>query len=138
MGLLGALVLGGCADRERKEAQALIARVEAIDVQAEVSERRPRLEALEALEVHGDAAKKVKQVCVEGHTALLEAEEGHLEAKGLAAEGLDAAGKLPEATDERLKDLIAASNQAIDRARKLMPECNEDLAALRTRFGKRR
>src|SRR5689334_3374981 len=63
-----------CGDREGNEARLFLDRVEQIDIEAPPEVRRDRIDALASIAIESTDVKRTRDLCVEAHRTLLDAE----------------------------------------------------------------
>jgi len=130
---LALAALSGCSDRKENEARLFLGRAELISIDAPIAERRQLLERIEALPLTDEAVVAVRDKCVGGHGALIEAEESQNEATialGAITGGRDDV-QVPAAEAARIEALITRSSEAIIRSRALLEECEDGKQRLR-------
>jgi hypothetical protein len=118
------LLLAGCEDRRDNEERLLLDRAQQIDDLATVVVQTEELVTL-------------RDGCVEGHRALLEAETEQARAGrelAVLSDGNPEA-QIPIEKARSVEQAIRASNDALARARELLRRCQEELSALRHRHG---
>jgi len=143
------LVGAACEGDASTEARMFLDRVERLDMDDPLEERRRLVDNLATLPlVHGDVIA-ARDVCVDAHRAILEAEDLRLEAVALLARcGPVCAGQPggPEVdgTADQLRarlDLdrnMGRADRALERSRDLFSRCHRETRALDTRYRRRR
>lgn len=136
VGVVGSVVLG-CGDREDNEARLLLDRAARVHIDAPTEERRRHLEALEAVALSTEALDALRDTCVEGHSALIEAEEAQAGARRQLDElaGDDPDAQLPPEQAREIAQAIERSGAAIERARDKLSECRDGIADLEREHG---
>lgn len=138
-----ALVSLACGSSEANEARLFLDRYDTLDEAGEGPRPDPaprhfraRLEALARSSFESERVIEAQQRCVAMHEAVIRADDARAEATRLIAEieraSPDARGAIPR---EPIEAALAASAAAVDEARRLRPECDEAVRALRSRFG---
>ncbi len=130
----------GCGDWKRHEARLLLDRMDRIDVNEAPDARRPEVEALEQLPLESTEARRVRDLCVKGHEALLSAEQEASLARGsLDRDAPVGSGKtIPAADARRIDQALVRSNDALAHASRLLVKCQDEVASLSSRYGRRR
>lgn len=135
--VVACLLLLGCGDREENEARLFLDRVARVHIDAPPAERRRHIEALEAIALRTESLDGLRDTCVEGHTALVEAEEEQAAARerleSLAGDDPDA--RIDPAQAQEIAGAIERSSAAIERARGKLTECQEGTRALEREHG---
>lgn len=131
--LLAAMGSTACSDRQENEARLFLGRAELISIDAPIAERRQLLDNLEGLDLTQEAVVSVRQSCIEGHRALIEAEEAQNEAT-IALGGLTGGRddvRVPADDAARIEAMISRSSEAIVRSRELLQGCEDGKQRLR-------
>ena len=143
VGVVCAVVLG-CGDREDNETRLFLDRVARVHIDAPTAERRRHLEALEALTLSTESLDELRDLCVQGHAALIEAEEERESASRQLGEAMrrleelqraDPDAELPEEEGEPIEQAILRSSAAVERAQGKLSECQERVASLEREHG---
>jgi hypothetical protein len=130
-------VLAGCGPDASTEARMFLDRLDGVDLDDPVAERQRRVTSLANLPLADATVKRARDVCVEAHRSLLEAEELHSNARVTLARH-ENAGDIPVTEQQRIERDIANSNTALTRARDLMGRCERHTRDLDNRFRRRR
>ena len=135
--VLFGLLLAGCEDRRDNEERLLLDRASHVDHDAPEPIRAQQIEDLATVVLQTDELATLRDMCVEGHRALLEAETEQARAgQELAAlSGGDPNARIPTEKARSVADAIQASSSALERARELLRSCQAELAELRHRHG---
>lgn len=130
-------VLAGCGDREENEARIFLDRVERVHIDAPPAARRRQIEALESISIQTESIAQLRETCVEGHTALVEAEEAQASAQQRLDElaGDDPDARIDPAQAREIADAIERSSDAIERARGKLTDCQQGTADLERKHG---
>ena len=136
VGVVGVVALG-CGDREDNEARLFLDRVARVHIDAPTAERRRHLEALEAVSLSTESLAALRDTCVQGHAALIEAEEEQAGARERLDElaGSDPDAQLPPEQAREIAEAIERSGAAIERARGKLSECQQGVADLEREHG---
>lgn len=124
-----------CGDQGKGERKLLLKKLEAVELFGGIPERRKQVGAVRGLALKDEKARKLQQVCVKAHEALLEAESEQAKAKQ-ALDSLEAGKGDPSQLEPRRLDIQQAlmrSNDAVTKARSLFPRCNEGIMAMSLR-----
>lgn len=126
-----------CDDRAENEERLLLDRAGRIDRDAPIPLRRQQIEDLEGLALRTEALVEIRDACVQGHLALVRAEEEQARAGRALAEVSDGDPdrRVPREKAAEIEAAIRASNEAVEEARNLLHRCEDELAALRTKHG---
>lgn len=139
-----ALVLGLTAcdssQVERVEAQRLIAAYEALTAAVGQSGREARLEALGQLPLRREAPRKARDLCVDAHRALLDAESEQEKASAMLEQAIAGKGGDPLDPDQiaPIQATIERSELSLKSARGRFGECEAAIRDLALRYDKRR
>jgi hypothetical protein len=131
------LALSACSDRKENEERLLLDRATRVDHDAPAVLREQQVADLASVVLQTEELVVVRDTCVGGHRALLEAEEEQARAgRELAAiSGGDPEAQLPLTKAREVEAAIRSSTEALGRARDLLRRCQEELSALRHRHG---
>ncbi|MCS6799029.1 MAG: hypothetical protein NZ898_10955 [Myxococcota bacterium] len=130
VGGLAVVLMGlGCGKSRDEQARLLVETARRIDPDAPPSERRSAVERLRALPLAEPALAEVRETCVQGHDALLEAESQQDRARRLL-EVLERGGGSGAAGGSQVRQALDASEAALGRARPLLERCQSRLARL--------
>lgn len=129
-------------DRTRNDALLFLDRYDDLDVDDAIEQRRPLVDDIAALPFSSNEVDGVRDHCVDAHRTLIVAEERGVEARALFDRATDG-GRVPEGdipTDIRasIEAALGESNDALERVRPLMADCDDRVRRLRTRFQPRR
>lgn len=131
------LLSAGCEDRRDNEERLLLDRASRVDHEAPEPIRAQQIQDLATVVLQTEDLVALRDTCVEGHRALLEAETEQARAgRELAAlsDG-DPEAQIPIEKARSVEQAIRASNDALGRARELLRHCQDELSALRHRHG---
>jgi hypothetical protein len=119
------------ANSERADAQALLARIAAVDVHAPPEQRAQQIAELRRLPLHSVALERVRDSCARVHAGLLAAEEQQVRAR-------DRLGRAPQpVTQAELTEIAAEISQAGQRLKQAnaeLPACQRATRDLTLRF----
>jgi hypothetical protein len=143
------LLLGACESDASPEARMFLDRVERLDLDDPPEERRRLIENLATMPLSHSEVTETRDVCVDAHRSMLEAEELRVEAVALLARCGSACGGEPSgaeipSTTEQLRarrDLdqnIRRADRALERSRDLFSRCHRQTRTLDTRYRRRR
>jgi hypothetical protein len=127
------LSAGSChgVNSEREDAQALLARIAAVDVRAPLDLRAQQVEDLRRLPLNSAALARVRDACVRVHTGLLAAERQQLRAR-------DRLARAPQPVSQTELSAIAAdiaqAGQRLQQANTELPACQQATRELALRF----
>ena len=127
----------GCEPDARNDANLFIDRIEVIDLDDPVEDRRERVDALAALPLASVEVQTARDACVEAHRAILEAEDLHARARAAVVDHADE-GALSITERQRIENDIQQSNRAIARSRDLFSRCHRLTRDLDLRYRSRR
>lgn len=135
--LFFAWLAAGCSDRRENEERLLLDRAERVDHAAPAVLRAQQITDLEGVVLQTEELVAVRDTCVEGHRALLRAEQEQERAgRELASlSGGDDQARIPLEKAREVEEAIRASGDALGRARDLLRRCQDELSALRHRHG---
>lgn len=131
------LVASGCEPDPRNDAHLFLDRVQHIDLDDPIEERRRRVDSLATLPVTAEVVRSARDACVEAHRAIIEAEEASANAREVYDQYPDEAS-IPLTERQRLESDIRTSGRAMDRARNLFTRCHDRTNDLRLRYRSRR
>jgi hypothetical protein len=137
--LLLVVLLAACGDAKREEARELLLRIDAINQDAPYPERKPDVDALEAMQLRDEEHIAIRDTCVSGHRALIDAEENQTRAMALHARALRDHGDesdFPAGVRNEITEALEASDRATQRAEEDGNKCIELRAGLE--FGSNR
>ena len=123
----------------RNDAMLFLDRIEGLDVEDPIEERRAQVGVLAGLPLHAESVVEVRDLCVSAHSTLIRAEDRSAEARSLFDEA-SAHGTIEVSTEiaARIEDAIADSDRAIEEARTMLPRCMQRVETLRSRYTSRR
>lgn len=131
------LLIGAACERDSAaEARMLLDRVQSIDLDSSVAERTRLVDSLATVRLTDPELVGTRDVCVDAHRAILEAEG--LQAQ--AAERLEgyASEEVPSAGDQlQIRRDIETADREIQRSRELFTRCHEETRALDVRYRRR-
>ncbi|MEM9191514.1 MAG: hypothetical protein AAGF12_20240 [Myxococcota bacterium] len=125
-------LLSACGDSTAEETDRLIERISLVDIEASPEQRRLQIRQLGELELKTSSLRELRDRCVEGNEALLEAEEIQDEAAAELAEVTANLGEdpIPREDSVRIEAAIQASTDALESARSLLTRCQDDVRRL--------
>jgi hypothetical protein len=142
--ILALLCLAGCEDNSRAEATMFLDRVERLDLDGPMEERRRLVQSLASLPLSSEEVSSARDLCVDAHRAILDAEQSHQRARTHLAEMLEEHGteaEMPITEKQRIGRDIRDADRALVRSRRLFTDCSrvtEELAQRYRRGGSRR
>ena len=140
--LLLSRVVCGCGDRTENEARLFLDRIERIDSDDPPERRRPRVDALASLALTSEEVKHARDVCLDAHRSLIDAEtrqgEARRELDRITANGANPHAPVEPAVGARIQKAIGDSERAIARSRDLRPRCQDEVGELDRKYGSRR
>jgi hypothetical protein len=127
------VVLAGCGDRAENEARLFLDRSELLTLEGAVEGREQMIAAVEALPLTNEEVMAVRDACVRGHRALIEAEVAQREAtvELNRASGGREDSKIPAAEAARIQAMIDRSNTKIRESGEELEACEEGKRNLR-------
>lgn len=132
-----ALALAGCEPDARNDATIFLDRVQRIDLDDPLAERRRLVASLESLPLTAPEVTRARDTCVEAHRAILSAEELTQGARAELERHEDEAA-IPLVTRQRIEADIRRSNELIERSRGLFDTCHRLTRDLEVRYRSRR
>lgn len=129
--------LTGCGPDPSVEARTLLDRLDGLDLDDPIEERRRRVTSLASLPLSDATVKEARDVCVDAHQSLLDAEELHTSARAALARYEDESA-IPVAEQQRIQRAITGSNDALTRARDLIGRCERHTRDLDNRYRRQR
>ncbi len=132
--------LAACGDSEKREALLFVERAQGIEVDAPEAERRALVDRLEQMPLETEEVRRIRDACVTGHRALLEAEAAQAEASEALDRltGGDAHAPIRREAAEQIDATIHRSNLKVAEAREHLETCNQGVTSLRSRFASER
>lgn len=124
-GATGAENVVVAATPRSEQIAALRAGHDAIDV--EDPQWRPQVNVLAALPLDEPDLSALRDLCVSGFRAFIDAEDLHTAARATL---LAAPDPIPEGDAQQIETMLGHSDAAIDRAQALLAQCREQLDAL--------
>lgn len=112
-------------------------RLDRLDLDDPVEERERLIENLASMPLVDEDIQRARDVCVEAHRAILEAEALHVRARDAVAEYPDEA-EIPITKRARIERDLRSSNEAIQRSRPLFERCHTARGRLDRRYRARR
>lgn len=133
-----AVAVAGCDDGEERrndEVALLVDTVHSIHHDAPVQVRTDLIDNLDQLTLTDDSLREVRQTCVEGHRALLTAEEQQHEATLALAAATDGDGDapIPATKAMQIEASIRRSQDAVREAGELLTRCQDEVTDLEVR-----
>ena len=132
-----ALVALGCEPDPRNDANLFLDRVARIDLDDPADQRERMVDSLASLPLSATEVMDARDVCVEAHRTILEAETATSRARAALAEHPSEAGISPPER-QRIERDIRASNLAIERSRGMFSNCHRLTRDLELRYRARR
>jgi len=132
------VVLAACAacDHDSSaEARMFLDRVGQIDLDTPIAERRRLVDSLASLPLTDDEVSAARDLCVNAHRSILEAEQHQADAVALVALHGD---DLPPEVELQVGNDIEQSGRALERSRDLFSRCISEQHAIDARYGRRR
>lgn len=122
----------GCGgnNSQRREAEALLARISAVDLSAPFDQRARQVERLRALQVHDPQLAGVRDACVRVQAGLLEAERQ----QAAARERLAGSSKPSEAELDAVARKVASAGARLRQAQAELPACERSTRELAERY----
>lgn len=130
-------VLGGCEPDARNDAHLFLDRVQQLDLDDSIEERRRMVNSLASLPLTSEPVQQARDACVEAYRTILEAEERQARARGSVEQHEDESA-MSIAERRRIEDDIRESRQALERSRELFPRCHRLTRDLQLRYRSRR
>jgi hypothetical protein len=125
-------------ERTRNEAMLFLDRFEEIDLDDPLEERRAAIDDIRGLALSDEDVLRARDMCVEAHDALIEAEDQHAAARHQVVVASTGGAEIPPDIAEQVERAIDESGRAIERSRELFPRCTREVNALEARFHRRR
>jgi hypothetical protein len=124
------------SDGARAEAERFFQRYDEIEIESPAAERAPKVDALAQLALADEDIARIRTLCVEGHRALLVAEDKTAHARDLLAEampdGLES--EVPDSVRLQIETALGESSAAIESSRPQMERCVTEVRSLELRF----
>lgn len=127
----------GCEPDPRNDANLFLDRVARIDLDDPAEERERMVASLASLPLTAAEVMDARDVCVEAHRTILEAETATARAREALAEHPSEAG-IPIPERQRIERDIRESNVAIERSRDMFSNCHRLTRDLELRYRSRR
>jgi len=127
----------GCEPDARNDANLFLDRVQRIDLDDPVEQRRRLVDSLASLPLNAEPVQQARDACVEAHRTILEAEELHARARS-AVDGHGEEAGISITERQRIERDIRESNRAIERSRDLFSRCHRLTRDLELRYRSRR
>lgn len=127
------VLLAGCEPDARSDAIIYLDRVQRLDLDDPISERRRLIDSLASLPLSAPEVRTARDSCVEAHQAILEAEELTRRARR-AVERHEEESMIPAPERVRIERDISASNRLIERSRSMFDMCHRLTRGLELRF----
>lgn len=131
------VALGGCQQDPSGEARMLLDRLDQLDLDDPVEDRRRVVDNLAHMPLGNDQIREARDVCVEAHRTLLSAEDLHARARAALAPYEDES-TIPITERQRIQRDIDASNRALERASGLVSRCERHTRDLDMRYRRHR
>jgi hypothetical protein len=131
-----ALLLFACERDSSAEARMFLDRLDALDLDDPVADRRRLLTSLENMPIADPEIAAARAVCADAHRTTLEAEELTERVRSALAEYPDERD-IPPARRMRIETDLATSNRNIRRARPLFDRCNRERHQLDREYRRR-
>lgn len=136
VGLVLCLLALGCEPDPRNDAHLFLDRVQHIDLDDPLEERRRRVESLATLPVSSEVVQSARDACVEAHRAIIEAEQASARARAVLDRYPDEAD-IPVNERQDIEQDLRTSNRAMERSRDLFSRCHRMTRDLRVRYQRR-
>lgn len=129
-----ALVFGlyACQTEVRQQATKLVAIGQAIDPALPPEMRQPHVHAMAKLPLSDKALISTRDLCVQAHQALVDAELSHKRAMNMVA--TQGHSELTAVQAQRLEKEISSSNAQLTKAKDKLPGCEDQLRQLRIKY----
>ena len=132
-----AVLLVACEPDARNDAVIYLDRVQRLDLDDPVAERRRLVESLASLPLSAPEVVSARDACVEAHQTILEA-EGHTASAREAVERYPEESDIPIPIRQRIERDITRSNQLIERSRAMFDACHRLTRDLEVRYRSQR
>ncbi len=130
-------VLAGCQDDASSEARMFLDRLDGLDLDDPIEDRRRLVDNLAHMPLSNDEVRGARDICVEAHRTLISAEDLHARARAALAP-YDDENAIPVTEQQRIQRDIDGSNTALERAAGLVSRCERQTRALDLRYRHRR
>jgi hypothetical protein len=132
----------GCQDKTANEARLFLDRAGRIEIDGPRQARRDRIDALAGLALEDPQIVAARDLCVEAHRTLFDAEETQASAQTeldrITKNGADPNADIEPAVAARLDRQITEARRGIDRSHELMPRCQDEVGELTRRYAQQR
>jgi len=130
-------LLAACEPDARNDAVIYLDRVQRVDLDDPIPERRRLIESLASLPLSAPQVRDARDACVEAHQTIIEAEDLTRSARA-AVERYEQESMIPATERTRIERDITASNQLIERSRPMFDTCHRLTRDLEVRYRSRR
>jgi len=127
----------GCEPDARNDATIYLDRVQRIDLDDPVAERRRLVDSLASLPLSADEVVDARDSCVQAHRTILDAEEATRRARA-SLERYPDESQIPAETRTAIESDIERSNRLIARSRPMFDTCHRLTRDLEVRYRSRR
>ena len=128
-----AVTLLGCEPDARNDATIFLDRVQRIDLDDPIAERRRNVESLASLPLSAPEVQRARDACVEAHQTILDAETLTTSARA-EVERYEDESQIPITARQRIEADIRRSNGLIERSRSLFDTCHRLTRDLEVRY----
>ncbi len=129
--------LSGCQHDPSGEARMFLDRLDGLDLDDPIEDRRRLVENLAHMPLTDDDVREARDVCVEAHRTLISAEDLHARARAALA-GHEDETTIPIPERQRIQSDIDGSNRALERAAGLVSRCERHTRDLDMRYRRHR
>ncbi len=134
---LVALALLGCEPDARNDATIFLDRVQRIDLDDPIADRRRNVGSLASLPLSAPEVQRARDACVEAHQTIIDAETLTTGARA-EVERYEDESQIPITARQRIEADIRRSNGLIERSRALFDTCHRLTRDLEVRYRSRR
>lgn len=135
--ILALLALAACEPDTRNDAVIFLDRVQRLDLDDPIAQRRRLVESLSSLPLQASEVVSARDACVEAHETIIEAEELTANARQAVEEHEDESS-IPIVERTRLEADIRRSNRLLERSRSMFSRCHRLTRDLEVRYRSRR
>ncbi len=132
------LLATACEPDASADARTFLDRLDRLNLDDPPDQRRRLVENLAHLPLASTEIREVRDICVDAHRNLLEAEDLHQSARRRLAPYAEEGSRMPAAVGPELERELAAATRARDRAGTLFTRCLERRRGLELRYRRRR
>ena len=131
------LLLAGCEEDARNDANLFLVRIETIDLDDPPAQREERVSALEQLPLRHTQIREVRDLCVNAHRTLLRAEALAQQARERLG-ALEGSDEVPATAAREIEVALTRSNHLLAESRRLFPRCTRRTEELQRQYRRRR